>query len=330
MTLHRLILTSVGVGILAVAGVGCGGGGISLTDLPKELEDTVCKARVECGAFPDMETCRATLDFGNVDQAMASVDDGRANYDADKAQDCIDAIGDAVSCEPFTDFETGVDDNRSACNDVITGTVPVGGECWASDDCEGTGECDAQCGDAACCAGTCVAGTADLAPVAIGGDCSADGAECVAAGWCNDDGTNQTCVALGAEGAVCQGFSGCGVGLACDGFFGDGKCVKPAANGATCDPEQGFGLLSCARSDNWCDPADNTCKNKPVPGEACNVEDDNCIDYAYCNAGTCAAQPVAGEACVVDGDVDCMGDLECMNSVCVLPTPDPVCSPPAA
>ena len=32
-----------------VAGIGCGGGSVALSDLPAELEDTVCSARVECG-----------------------------------------------------------------------------------------------------------------------------------------------------------------------------------------------------------------------------------------------------------------------------------------
>ena len=111
---------------------------------------------------------------------------------------------------------------------------------------------------------------------------------------------------------------------------GEGTCVRPAATGETCDPAQGFGFMSCARSDNWCDSTDNTCKNKPVVGEACNVEVDNCIDYAYCDGGTCAAAPGVGAACVIDGNVDCLGDLECVNSVCTAEAPDPVCNPPAA
>ena len=318
-------MTRVGMMVAGVfVVVGCGGGGVSLSGLGDELEDTVCEAQVDCGVFPDMQSCR-DASFVDLGQAMASVDDGRAEYNSDKADECIDLIGSLSNCDILADVdEDALDD---ACDGVFTGLIELGGVCYASEECAGDASCDFPCNSDECCAGTCVADEVepDPDPVAIGADCSE--ADCVDGAYCGDD--PEVCVAAANEGEACPGFGAdyCVDGLFCDAFFEASTCYRPGAEGETCDPARGFGIVACVRTDLWCDPADTTCKKRPAPGEACDIEVDNCIDYAYCVAGTCVAKPGAGEACGGTDEIDCLGDLECESQLCVAPEVDPICGP---
>ncbi len=321
MNTHRLLTPGLISGLLALAA--CGSSSISLSDLGDELNRRSCQGQVNCGAYPDLQTCLdAQSDPGGIDQLQVSVNAGRVKYDGDKAGECLDALTSQMTCESFVNY--GESPTPEACNQVFTGTVAAGGECYDSAECADNGTCNLSCNTGECCAGTCVAGDPAPALANLGEDCS--NTECNEGLWCKTDSTNNTsaCAELGGEGAACSGFSGCGADLACDGLFGDGTCVRPAKPGETCDPQQGFGLLSCARDDNYCDTTDTTCKQKVAVGQACDTQQSNCVNYAYCDAGTCTERPVENEACVTDGP-SCLGALECTNSVCTFPTPTPTC-----
>ncbi len=318
-------MAKVGVllsGILLM--VGCGGGGVSAEDLPDEFSDIVCSNQVACGAYPDMETCLAAAGVTEgLGQLLAGVDDGRIDYDSGLARDCLDLVDSASSCN----WVTGIDqaEVNDTCNGIFTGLVELGGECYASEDCAGDAACNLPCGSSECCAGTCVSVDPAPDPVGIGSDCSV--ADCVDGAFCNSD---DVCTAVGGEGDPCSGFgsTSCEEGLYCDGIFEDSTCYRPADPGETCDPERGYGIAACMRMDNWCDPADNTCKARPDVGEDCDPQLYNCVAYAYCDESTnkCVATPGPGDACTTDG-VDCLGDLECVNQVCVAPDPEVICGP---
>ncbi len=317
MTTHRLLIP----GLLAL--VACGGNSISLSDLDGELNHRACQNQVDCGGYPDMQTCLdAQGTASDLAQLTVSVDAGRVKYDADKASECLDGLSDQLSCQSLVDY--GQQNTPEACDQVFTGTVAVGGECYASAECADNGTCDQTCGAGECCAGTCVAGDPTPDKADLGQDCT--NAACVDGLWCKTDSTNNTavCAEPGGEGAACQGLSGCGADLACDGIFGDGMCVRPAKPGETCDPSQGFGILACARDDNYCDTTDNTCKTRVAVGQACDAQQDNCVDYASCDAGTCTQRPAENDACVADGP-SCLGDLDCTNNVCAFPPATPTC-----
>ncbi len=304
--------------------VGCGGGGISLGSLGDEMEDSVCAAQVECGAFADMQSCRDST-FFDMGQILASEEDGRVEYDSDQASECIDLFASASGCDLFGAVDE--DDLEEACDGVFTGTVELGAECYDNEECVGEAYCDMSCGDLECCAGTCVADDTepDADPVAIGQDCSE--ADCVDGAYCGDD--PEICVAAGGEGVACPGFGAeyCTAGLYCDAFFEASTCYRPGAEGGECDPSRGFGVFACERTDLFCDGTDNICKTRLEAGATCDSEIDNCAFYAYCDGSVCVASPGVGNACGGQEEIDCLGDLECESSICVAPDADAVCGP---
>jgi len=328
----RLNKISIGFVALAFGAIGCGGGsgGVSLSNLGDDYEQTMCELLLNCGMYPDLQTCRDTSylsEGSDLSQLEVSVEAGRANYDSDMAAACLAAYEDVLaSCDIFAGNE--LEEAMEECEQVFTGNVEVGGECYSSEECAGDAYCEIDCAEE-CCAGVCVAEDPEPPPVGIGQDCSE--ANCVDGAWCKyDEGANTSiCEAVDGEGDACEGYGmgSCGDGLICDGYP-TGTCKRPAGQGETCDPALGYGFYSCARLDNWCDPSDTTCKTKPGPGEACGPEIDNCIDYAYCSESVCVQLPGLGGACGGTMEISCMGDLQCEEQVCVAPEQDPICGQP--
>src|ERR1700754_4167407 len=91
--------------VLLLFVIGCGGGGVSIGDLPDELEDAQCANAVECEAIQDRATCNAAVDFdsGAFRTIKAGVDDGTIKYDSDKAASCADSFDAGCSFAGFHD-----------------------------------------------------------------------------------------------------------------------------------------------------------------------------------------------------------------------------------
>jgi hypothetical protein len=309
---------------VTLALVACGdddGGSLAVADVPERLEGEVCAQAVACGLSPDEATCRATtfLDTDSND-LEAAVARGTVIYDAGAAADCIDAFADFLGGCAFSD-QGSIDEPPDACARAVQGTVAAGGACYLDEECVGGSAGDAECVappscTMACCMGTCSAvDEGPPLPCTIE-DLCADGL------YCQPGQTMDTCQPQVSSGA-CDAFDACASPMICDLDFGTGMgtCYRPAAEGATCNPEALY--ASCDRFDNYCDPADSTCKKRPRPGEACNVEVDNCAEWAWCNAGTCDTLPGEGEPCPQQL---CLGDLDCTEAgSCVAPAPDPPC-----
>lgn len=313
--------------IFLVGVIGCGGGGgISVGDLPDEIEGAQCDRAVACEGIADRATCDAAVeldaaDYGSIE---AGVEDGTIKYDSGKAADCADSFG-STDCT-FPGFHS--DD---PCEDVFVGTVPTGGACMIDLQCANFGECVQtmpSCDpDLMCCAGTCMGMTAESP---IGGPCNNETNFCAANAFCKtpQGGGAGTCTALLAgEGTACDEIDACENPLYCNLSFetGTGTCKRAAASGATCSR---MDLIPCADSRDYCDPTMLKCVRDAAVGAACPTGV-QCVGYASCIAGTCVADIPAGGACQVEAGADCAGSLECISGTCVLPPPGMTCSLPS-
>ena len=321
--MSRMQVTAIAL-LTVMSLIACGAdsgpdGEASLGRFGGEMEEALCAAKVECRWYPDMQTCLDAT-FFDMGQILASEADGRVKYHADQTSECLAVIASALRCDRFAEVDE--DDIDEACEGVFTGTVELGGECYDGEECIGGSSCDLPCDSDQCCAGTCVADEIEPEPVAIGEDCSA--AACVKGAYCGEDPV--ICIAVGNEGDLCpsHGLEYCAEGLYCGGpEFGTTTCYRPGAEGERCNPTHN--AMACARSDLWCDAADNTCKAALDVGEECDLQVPNCAGYAWCE-GRCLAQPGAGDSCQV-GLSCCLGDLVCSGGRCSAPEADQVCGP---
>lgn len=301
--------------LMLATAVGCGGGGISVGDLPDEIVGAQCDQAVACQTVVDRATCDKSVGFddGEYGTIEAGVKDGTIKYNGDKAEACADGIGD-TSCT-FPGFH-----EENACDDVFTGTVPTGGACLIDLQCANFGECeqtDPNCdNEIACCPGTCM-GTATESP--IGGPCANELNFCAQNSFCKQPATGGagTCTALVAtEGGACDELDACVNPMYCNLNFtsGAGTCKTPAARNATCSR---MDLLPCADSRDYCDMTQLKCIPRVAVGAACPTGT-QCVGYASCIAGTCVADIAPGGACQVETGPDCAGNLDCIGGVCAL------------
>ncbi|MDX2091703.1 MAG: hypothetical protein SFX73_27835 [Kofleriaceae bacterium] len=298
--------------MLAVAACG---GGVAVEDLPVELEDAQCAYLVRCNLIADSSTCHDVYDIGDnsYQTLLNGVDDGTIAYDEEAAEECRDYFADQ-DCQ-FEGFTGG--DNP--CEDVFTGTVPVGGACEIDLQCANDGDCvaaDPMCDpDTTCCPGICEASSEMISQ--MGGACNDDIHVCADNLWCQADsnapGTCQPLVI--GEGSTCQDLFSCAAPLYCNIDFFDpdavGTCERPSPSGAACNPDD---LVPCADDRDYCDPAGMTCIRARLPGEVCG-DGIGCVGYASCLNGMCVAEGVIGSPCG-DNTAECTGPLECINGTC--------------
>jgi hypothetical protein len=306
-------LAGCGSGTMGAGGDDDGGdsGGSYEPPQPIEGEDEValawCEALVRCDLYPDVDTCLAAIDVVGPELREA-FENGHATYDPDDAAACGAALG-AATCEGLSGSA-----QLEGCGGVWDGTQGDGDDCLSSAECTG-GWCDpGDCDPAiSCCIGACAEEEVEDG-VPVGGDCSIE--PCVAEAFCDYQAEPATCRALvGLDGACHEGE--CSADLYCritDATAGTGVCSALPAEGEACDPDYPV----CARADNWCDPADGTCRRLVAVGETCDEVADNCVPYAWCSPdGVCVARPGEGDPC--EDWPPCMGDLECLDDTCVMP-----------
>lgn len=301
----------------------CGGGGdLAFEDLGDEFEAANCDFDVKCGFQPDDATCEESLviDPAELDSLGNAIAAGTIIYDSGAAAACVEFISEQ-SCE-----FTGFNNDEDPCDDMFTGTVPVGGACNFDLECADGGDCeitDPNCDpDVTCCTGTC--GAAAPPPVAVGGSCESSD-DCLDS-YCkfpDMQAQTGTCTAFVTnEGGACDSFTACADPLYCDLDFSTftGVCARAASSNQACDPDA---LIPCADLRDYCDTGTSTCTRAAGVGSACS-ETVPCVGFASCIGGTCVQDPSLGDACS-DTTGDCLGSLECINGTCGLEPPGLVC-----
>jgi hypothetical protein len=228
MASTRLLAACVAL-VLALPACGGGSSSVPFDDFNTELAKVSCERIFSCcdaaekmeqlGLFnpppTTVEECTTSIKtFLDVFFTREPIDGGRVAYDADKAGECFDALGDA-GCSVDAVLE-----KQSACEGILVGKVADGGQCRADAECASAGSwCDGGSTEAF---GTC------KARVAIGQQCTTT-SECVAGSFCDSSGgTGAVCAATKGSGADCTSDDEC-----TSDFCGeDNKCgVEPV----TCD-----------------------------------------------------------------------------------------------
>ncbi len=228
---------------------------------------------------------------------LRSLAAGRARYDANAMAECI-AKAASVECghafNPWCATVDCGDTNDPWCPTGAEGTVPLGGDCEHSFDCEGTARCDG-------CPGKCVAVVPPQGTVEEGFACAGSHGACtpelvcvfVSQQDCQPPSCppTGTCVAPLVENERCDAsrgsgpeYSGCTYGLFCASAFGDPtRCIRPAREtdpcGGTKPPCEGG--LNCAIPDG---ETTGTCRAKTLApiGEPCAAVGVGCVDPGRC------------------------------------------------
>jgi hypothetical protein len=336
---------------VAIGGVACGpdtngnnGGGTTPEafeeDVTNLFADSICTSVYQCAEEQNPQITLFASRYGNEADCRqnilslfegelalnfaSSVDAGLSEFNADKAQECMDAFEELASDQCF-DVSQNEGTPSPACDQVLTGLQPAGAACDSDDHCA-SGDCDfsADVGDA-CWSGECADITPEEPVIQSAGDsCSESNEYCdTSAGLvCDTDesGENDVCVAVDtrAEGAACESSAVCNSGLACV----ENTCttLQLGAEGDSCDFQSTFcqaGLV-CSLSVAQGVPT-GSCTPPKAQGEEC-FQDFACEDGLQCDgadlqtgtAGTCESTLAEGEEC--DSDIDCQQGLTCQEA----------------
>lgn len=318
--------------------VGCGGGGgadwlppreggsVAIESFSAEYLAALCQMAVRCELSDTQRGCElGTQIVIAPPKIVARVQAGSIGYDPQQAYRCVQLLREA----PCVHGEFIIDDPtiQSACTHAFKGTVPTGGACTQSRECE-TETCGVTpCAEGECCAGMCV-GAVPARNVGIGGTCRLHG-ECVEGAFCSGSTGCQPRVPAGSscDEALCQWDSVCldstnGTHV-CSGFSPAGGSCLGNVCGSSRDPV------------GYCDSADLICKPTPYSeiGESCHYLGPWCR-RGSCRDGVCQPTGILNEACTGTGDLPCeqglwlVRQIECQNGICTRPPlpPDP-CDP---
>jgi hypothetical protein len=311
-----------------------------------------CQKAAECNPLSPPGTsqrCALELEAASPrDPALdAIVAEGSAVYDADRGGACVATVL-GQSCE---EFQYGV--AVSECANVFTGTVAIGGECFASEQCAG----DAFCDTSAACPGVCAARKA------VGETCTLS-KECVRSpnAGCYGNVCKEIIVRplVAADGGC--GFrddvasvtiTPCEPGLSCVRDIGNpfvGFCKNPIAIGGACTSrldacvpgaacrEDEIGLLSCVEiivvtEGEECDAIENPrgtrlcdttrglfCSDGTCSRAGTGEEETACLPTLYdgstCDEGLYCASGANVCAAKRPDDAECANDAECESGAC--------------
>lgn len=262
-----------------------------------------------------------------------AIDDGRVALDPEAARECF--AHERTQC-PSHDIQNEFPYPlavRSACERMLDGTVPLGGDCWTLWDCAGVSAYAAMCVRGSACPGTCIALPEEGEPCAEGrycrrplrcasgvclrgaeGDPCTEYWECAFGNVCLDreDGTRSCGPVEARAGEPCLWGILCTPPLDCV----DEICVAPVSLGEACGASRrcGDGLRCVAER----------CAEIVMPGEPCDDRVRVCPWGLSCVAGRCAPLPVAGEAC--SGARPCV-EGQCTDGTCVRLAAGQTCDP---
>lgn len=272
------------------------------------------------------------LEDGLFGLIQASIDNGRAKYDPQKAALCIESF-ESMSCADFDRW-------APICDEALRGLVTIGGECGHAIDCEPGAFCDVSLG---LCPGTCAAKASAGSPCwfedmcqdglkCFNGTCTAPGLQnepcggpsapdCQVGFLCLGQVENQVgkCLAVEAlftsgEGIGCNLSSGplCQEGLHCaiSSLGVSGECVRPSLSGGPCR----LSIPDACPSTEYCrvtEGVDGVCTALPGANQECSqafVFKPPCVAYHRCVGDTC--QPLRRL------DEPCAGDGQCYSGYC--------------
>jgi hypothetical protein len=251
----------------------------------------------ECAGITP-EAARAAIGYLiDCDRIHAAIQAGRATYDANVAQTCIDGFR-GRSCD------VGLDDAvPDACSYVLTGLVTPGGECTLG--------IDVECAGGWCSIDACDAPGACVAYRMLGQTCLGPSQLCHPNLWCNE-GICQTPAtpAVHGEGQPCGSAAiVCASGLYCSyPQIGDPTC-QPRKTSGYCQGDQACVVGYACRAEAcspWLEPGDPCVQGPQKP----------CVLGAYCGTdGFCHPWASVGGTCGPIGDYDW---IECIDSWCDL------------
>ena len=250
--------------MLALAG--CSGGGIAAADYASALSEANCDYQARCGLYDTTQICEGVFPVIKPTSFLAALDQGRTTYDADKAEQCVNAIR-TTPCDA-----SSLDGHYRApvCDEVIAGVGKAGDSCAQNLECE-SGACGTNTCPGQCCVGSCVTRTP---PAARGEPCATR--PCAERLVCDN---TKVCVDLLTEGMACTGAYDCADGLLCLGspLF----CKKAPHLGDAC-PDHGCAELNA-------DCVDGTCVALGLAGDPCPNGVSDCAPFYACTAGACVA-----------------------------------------
>lgn len=282
----------------------------SIEEYPTQYGEAICSLLDRCwesfGAqLPADQPCQTLFERqlreGGFSNIIAAVADGRLEYHADSAQQCLELVASA-SCEQGLLLEPG------DCAEIVTGSLETGDACTLDAECTGGQQCVVS--DA--CPGAC-------GPRAKDGEACTSKNRCEVGLICMVDYTNQGfCRPPGAPGATCDAGTPCGTFAYCAGL----DRSEPESTG-TCEPRdnQNTGKLGdpCGSVDGLCEldlvcaldgelaEIAGSCAEHVGSGAACAYAiPDMCPEGQYCQIGdtetrplmgTCSPLPKLGELC---------------------------------
>jgi hypothetical protein len=316
---HGVVLAFSALIVAVSTAIGCaedpGPGPIPLDSLREELSKATCDQYVRCGQMPDQTTCTAVQGDSRLTlQLLTDAVLGRVTFDEAGARTCVEAIRNR-SCDNQLATQKALLD---ACAKMFVGTIPEGKPCLYGIECAGGGTCNTSMsmGNGACKLGVC---EKTPALVAIGGDCTTN--SCVESAYCDGSTMPPNCKARKDNGDACDAQGQCKEGQRCDVKGTVPTCYLLSNRGGACNPALEAG--GCIRIDDYCHPTDRKCTALPGDGKPCTAANE-CMDYAYCDAGTCRKRPIEGGTC--SDTIQCLGTLECTNMVCTANTSTQVCA----
>lgn len=316
--MKQRIFSGVCAGLLGFAtffAISCGGSSessktnppVAKNDFSTNFANAYCEGIKGCctasGITSDTANCK-TLLTSQMNAALERFDGKKITFNDAVAGQCIDAYRSAVTA--CTDLDAA-DNIETVCKGVFVGTVPLGGDCSISNECQQDGTQDITC-DAGVCTVVDYSSNSDYAHAKLGEPCSStcesDSRNSTSCGtyatnsnssvkatcWVNEGlvcGSSFTCVAVPNLGQDCSGSSFCSSGAYCS----NSVCVAQIATGSC-----SYSSKACASS-SYCDYDTNQCTPKKAKGDPCNSDeecvggdclDDHCRDWSMATASSCS------------------------------------------
>jgi hypothetical protein len=262
---------------------------------PNGLINAFCNGYQACCGSKGFAFNAAACDANLRAQITSDVCPAPRVYDPQAAGDCIAEIQATYSVCSSSSAA------MSACQQVCTGSTPMGSPCTTSQDCVKSSTGVVMCGPTSTSGATSVCSTETHGKA--GDSCSetctmsADGNiwSCyVQAATSGDAATAGTAHCYTNEGVYCAS---------------DYVCRPLIAIGANCTVAN-----SCAQG-AYCDPTTSRCTQKVALGSICSLANGVCVDGGYCTTSLiCAAKKGAGAACT--GSEECLGYCDPTTQTC--------------